>query len=239
VIGVLFAGGKGERLGSDPVSKPLVPVGGRPLYTYGVDALLSVRCKHIWVIAGDHYDISEDVASRYDRHTVFATVDNPPEPTILASMAAIGTYREDVAMAFGDEWYDLEAVRAFRGRWNGIAAAMLFFVRGEETARKTYTAITSNGYAGMPRIHRLIEKPTWVPAERPYGAIAGTGLAIVRKEIANACAELREHPNWVDLFQVGAVDRGLPTFAVPYDAAYFNVNTPDDLSELREYVTRK
>jgi NDP-sugar pyrophosphorylase family protein len=130
-------------------------------------------------------------------------------------------------------------VREFRKKWNGIPAALLFFVHNEATARKTYTALLGSGYIGMPRIHRLIEKPTWVPRDRPYGAIAGTGLAIVNKDVANECARYADRADWVDLFQLAAIDRGLPTFAVPFETDYFNVNRPEDLADLREFVARR
>jgi NDP-sugar pyrophosphorylase family protein len=239
MIGVVLAGGKGTRLGADPVSKPMVDVGGRPLYTYGVDALASLGCKELIIEAGGNADLVEDVY-------VGSTIAGCPVSahaggvgTILGDLARNAPFSEDVAMVFGDEWYDLDAVRAFRLEWNGVKDAQLFFVHGEGTAKKTYTAIGVPDYSSANRatlrVHRLVEKPVWVPSDRPFGPIAGTGLAIVKKEIANAASAIASHRDWVDLFQL-AIDSGKNVTAIPFVAAYFNVNAPDDLAALREFV---
>ena len=74
------------------------------------------------------------------------------------------------------------------------------------------------------------------PGRERRGDVAGTGLAIVRKELANVAPAIASHRNWVDLFQL-AVDSGLTVYATPFDSQYFNVNTQEDLDALRGYLS--
>jgi len=248
VIGVLSAGGKGVRLGADPTSKPMVDVGGRPLYTYGVEALMAVGSDEVTVLSGGNHDVCDNIIDGMKDGespglAPVSVVCGEPRG-ILADLASLAPFNQDVAMCFGDEWYDLEAVREFASAWERSralgAAAMLFAVRDSSMVRKTYTVLGAPmnliSYHQAVRAHRFIEKPKFIWQERPAGPIAGTGLAIVRKEVANRAVDVADHPNWVDLFQL-AVDEGLTVYVVPFDAPYFNVNEKEDLVDLRKYVT--
>jgi len=50
-LAIILAAGKGKRMGSD-LPKVLVPVGGRPMIRYVIDAVRAAGIEHILIVVG-------------------------------------------------------------------------------------------------------------------------------------------------------------------------------------------
>lgn len=230
MLAVILAAGVGGRLGAhtDAVPKPLVPVNGRPLLGYTLDALASAGVDDAVVVTGYRQDqVRGALAASGRMRPALAFATNPRfhEPASLSLLAAREACGDDrFLLVMSDHLLSAELVTSLvrAGEEQPVPGAC--FVAADSTAHgprytdeATKLAVAPDGF--VEEIGKRL--PRWDALD--------TGAFLLSPAVWDAFEEVPEPCELSALFGVLA-GRGLLLAADTEGAFWYDVDTPEDLA---------
>lgn len=179
VDAVLMAGGRGERLRPLTLTtpKPLLPVGGRPIIDYNIEALMLHGVKSISVTVNylreqieEHF---RDAASYGGRSMQIGCVAEPTRLGTMGSLALVeGFTQEDVIVMNSDLLTTIDYAAMYRRHKESGAWLTMGVI--PYTVNVPFAILQTEG----DRVAGLQEKPA-------YNYLANAGVYMMRREIAD------------------------------------------------------
>lgn len=235
--GLILAGGRGKRVGetTNLINKCMVDIAGKPLLENSLNYAISSGVEEIVLVVGykaediiNHYGIS------YEGKRIKYVIQHEQKGLVHAIECSKKTIDGvDFALFLGDELL-LEPrhktmVEAFQ---NQDIFALCGVVRQPDKRKisRTYAIFQDDNR----RIYRLIEKP-----RQPMNDWMGTGNCLFRNEIfeyldRTPINQERGEEELPDLIQC-AIDEGRRVESFEICAGYTNINSQEDLNELKEW----
>lgn len=226
VDAVLMAGGRGERLRPATLNtpKPLLPIDGKPIIDYNIDALAKAGVKNIYVTVNYlHEQIENHLAKpRTDGVDVRCIL----EPTRLGTMGAVSlidTFKSPDVLIMNS---DLLTTLNFDDMYQ----------RHVDTHADITMAVT-NYTVSVPfaivetdednRVKQLAEKPV-------YNYFANAGVYIVRRELLNRLhsGEYMDAPDFIS----SACTDGFNVRTFPIVGTWIDIGSPDDFRTAEEFM---
>ncbi len=233
--GLVLAGGSGTRLRPFTHSQPkhLLPVGGKAIIDYGIEALAAAGIREMGVVVGVETDrpLREHLAdgSRFGLHLHYIF---QPEPRGLAH-----------AVLCAEEFLAEEPFFLFLGDnllqdpLGDMVREYLREGKGEVIALKDVPNPSDYGVAELDasgKVVRLLEKPA-----RPPSSLAVVGAYVFGPEIVDACREVRTSPRGeleiTDAIQV-LIDGGRPVLPHRLRGWWKDAGNPEHLLEANQCV---
>lgn len=213
---VLMAGGRGERLRplTESVPKPLLPVGGKPIIDYNVDALQRCGITNIHVTVNYlHEQIERHFAGRGDRIPVRCTLEPAPLGTFGSIGLVEGLSHDNVLVMNSDLLTTINFEKLYE---HHIASgAALTMAVTTYTVSVPYAILRTEG----DRVKSFQEKPT-------YNFFANAGIYIVRREMLST-VNGRERVDATDFID-SLLERGEKVAYFPIDGTWIDIGSPDD-----------
>lgn len=213
---VLMAGGRGERLRplTDSVPKPLLPVGGKPIIDYNVQALRRCGINNIFVTV--NY-LRTQIEEHFSRDKEYAAVKCVAEPLPLGTFGSIGLVEglthKNVLVMNSDLLTSINFEKMYEHHLQTEAALTM--------AVTTYTV--SVPYAIVrtqaDRVESFREKPT-------YNFFANAGIYIVGRELLSTVTG-KERVDATDFID-SLLAKGLKVTYFPIDGTWIDIGSPDD-----------
>lgn len=234
--GVVLAAGRGTRLAPLTKARPkaLVELGGRPLVTHALDAVVALGAERLILVVGSDGDEIQavlggsyaDVPVRYVRQI-------RPEGPAHALLAAEAEIEGGFLAVHGDNVFQRPQPELLRRHGERRPDATLLVESvAPERARQAVCRVSPRG-----RVLELVEHPG--PADREVGRIAA-GLYALEPSVFDACRRVepsvegeRELTDALNLL----VREGRRVAAVPLEGHRVNVNTPRDLDRARRMLS--
>ncbi len=221
VVGVIMAGGAGERMrrSGEPVPKPMVQVAGRPLVEHNLLALLKAGVRDVAVVVGASGEAAElvsawaAVAGRDLVAGVGGRLELVVEATPLGNAGALTLVRRECAtllLVFADNLTSLDLAELATA--HAETSADLTLAVHDETFVLPYGVVDQ--VSGVVVGYR--EKPG-VPVT------VGSGIAVVGPAAAAALSAGAMPAGVIDLVH-RSVESGLLVRSYPHRAAWIDVN---------------
>lgn len=213
---VLMAGGRGERLRplTDKTPKPLLPVGGKPIIDYNVEALRRCGISDIFVTV--NY-LHEQIEAHFKTEEGTESVTCVLEPAPLGTFGSIGLIsglKHDNVLVMNS---DLLTTVNFEKLYEHHITS------GADLTMAVITYTVSVPYAIVKteadRVSSFQEKPT-------YNFFANAGIYIVKRELLD-CVTGTERVDATD-FMDSLLERGLKLSYFPIDGTWIDIGSPDD-----------
>ena len=234
---LVLAGGRDKRLGtgSNEKNKCMLPIDGKHLIEYNLDCLEHTGISQVVIVVGYRAEtIINTYGIKYNGKSIEYVIQDGQKGLVHAiecAKDALG--KEDFMLMLADEFMLNPRHEQMIEKYNKEG---LFGVCGVVTVddinliKKTYSIIESDGN----RIYRLIEKPS-----KPMNNIMGTGNCIFKNEILSYIEQTpinqkRGEKELPDLIQC-AIDEGNIIKSFEICDRYVNVNSKEDLQDLRSY----
>lgn len=223
---IILAGGLGNRLRplTDSLPKCLVPIKGRPLLDYWIDALAAAGVKSARVNTHAHAEQVRDAIAQVNASGRLRLAETY-EPTLLGSAGTIAANADlaedvdDVIVVYADNFSDVDLARmlAFH-RDHGDPLTMLLF-RAPNPSACGIADLDDHG-----RIVSFVEKPS-----APKSDLANGGVYIVTADAYREIAAMRA-------FDIGF--EVLPKFVGrmrgwPWEGYHLDIGTPEALAKAR------
>ncbi len=223
---MILAGGLGTRLRplTDSLPKCLVPIKGRPLVDYWIDALAASGVKRAWVNTHAHADRVRDYIQRVNTSGRLNLAESH-EPKLLGSAGTIAANADiaddadDVIVVYADNFSDIDLARmlAFH-RSHGDPCTMLLF-RAPDPSACGIAELDDHG-----RVVSFVEKPS-----EPKSDLANGGVYIVTADAYREIAAM-------EAFDIGF--EVLPKFVGrmrgwPWEGYHLDIGTPEALAKAR------
>lgn len=214
VDAVLMAGGRGERLRplTEHTPKPLLPVGGRAIIDYNIDALRACGVENIYVTVNYlHEQLELHFAKRGDG---VQCVLEPRRLGTMGSLALIDTLKShDVLVMNSDLLTDIDFQALYeRHRESGAALTMAVV---PYKVSVPYAILELNG----DRVTGLAEKPT-------YNYYANAGVYMMRADVAKSITK-GEYLDATDLIDRLIGDGEKVTY-FPIDGTWIDIGSPKE-----------
>ncbi|MFO8034043.1 MAG: glucose-1-phosphate thymidylyltransferase [Candidatus Bipolaricaulota bacterium] len=233
--GLVLAGGSGTRLRPFTYSQPkhLLPVGGKAIIDYGIEAMAAAAIREIGVVVGVETDgpLREHLTdgSRFGLHMDYVF---QPEPRGLAHAVLCAEEflaGEPFFMFLGDNLLQdplEDMVRSFSARGGGAVIAL------KEVRNPSDYGVAELDAEG--RVTRLLEKPSVPPTN-----LAVVGAYAFGPEIVDACKKvhpsLRGELEITDAIQV-LIDDGRPVLPHRLAGWWKDTGKPEHLLEANQCV---
>ena len=234
------AAGRGTRLSLKNSGGPkvMIPVGGRPLLEFVLEAGMRVPLNRIVIVIGvGGEQIQGHFGTSY--HGVPILYVTQPEPLGLAHAVSMSErYVTDAMLVInGDEIFlDNRHSEMYRFIEESDADGLVGFLRTSETER------IQIGY-GMDleadgRVLKLVEKP-----KAAWNDILGVGTWFVRRDFfefysRTRISETRGERDFVDVLQL-MVDEGKSVYGFDLKGEFINLNRPEDLTRAEALLGRR
>lgn len=213
---VLMAGGRGERLRplTDSTPKPLLPVAGKPIIDYNVDALHRYGIKNIFVTVNYlHEQIESHFANRADDTPITCVT----EPMALGTLGSIGLIKDfshsNVLVMNSDLLTTLDFEKMYEHHeTSGAALTMAVTTYGVSVP---YAIVRTQD----DRITGFEEKPT-------YNYFANAGIYIIRTEHLKSVSGHKrlDATDFIDYL----LSQGEKVSYFPIDGTWIDIGSPDD-----------
>jgi len=234
---LILAAGRGTRLGqlTENKNKCLIKIGGKPLITYSLDCVVKTPVSEIVIVVGHMAEeIIKTLGDNYKGKPI-KYVFQPEQKGLVHAIdcAKDALDKNDFMLMLGDELMKnprhLEMIKKFREE-SPTAICGMVRVESPDLIKKTFTIIQGENN----QIFRLIEKPT-----HPFGNLMGTGNCIFKNEILSYIPKTpiswqRKEKELVDLIQC-AIDDGKLVKSFIICDRYFNINSPEEIKEIKSY----
>ncbi|MED5371179.1 MAG: glucose-1-phosphate thymidylyltransferase [Myxococcota bacterium] len=223
---LILAGGKGSRLRplTATRSKQLLPVAGRPLLHYAVQAVRDAGCHEIGVIVGDTGPEIQAALGDGSAFGVSITLLHQPEPLGLAHALLVAEPflgAQPFLMFLGDNLLQGAIAPFLQRHVRDGNAATLLLARVPDPQRFGVVEVSGE------RVTRLVEKP-----QNPASDLALTGIYLLDSRIFSAARAIAPSPRGeleiTDALQV-LVDRGEPVIGLPVQGWWKDTGKPEDL----------
>ncbi|MDQ3033764.1 MAG: sugar phosphate nucleotidyltransferase [Myxococcota bacterium] len=233
VLGVILAAGKGTRLMPFSVRhpKPLLPVLGRPLIEYQLEALRELGVRRVIVVIG-HLG-AEIVQALGDGSRFGLAIEYVEQEATLGIAHALARVEplvdRPVMVLLGDIFFVHDGLARMLAMLDAGAAGVLA-VKEEsdaEAIRRNFVAIEDES----GRVVRVIEKP-----RHPRGRLKGCGIYLFQPDVFDALRRtprtaMRDEYELTDGIQI-FIDDGYDVRAARVIREDVNVSYPKDLLEL-------
>lgn len=214
---VLMAGGRGERLRplTDHTPKPLLPVGGKPIIDYNVEALRQCGIKNIYATVNYlHEQLETHFAERGDTFPVTCVVESKP----LGTFGSIGLLKSalthsNILVMNSDLLTTIDFEKMYEHHEAGQAAlTMAVTTYGVSVP---YAIVRTEG----DKVLSFEEKPT-------YNYFANAGIYIVRRELLQELsgADYVDATDFID----SLLAAGEKVSYFPIDGTWIDIGSPDD-----------
>jgi NDP-sugar pyrophosphorylase family protein len=221
---ILLAGGKAERLGEAAAGRPkaLVPVAGRPLAAYQVEALAAAGVRRVLVsCAAGSEPLFEEALAALGPEIVPV---GEPEPLGrgggLRFAAAARRDEDDVFALNGDELLDLDLAGLLSAHRAAGAAATITVV----PLPSAFGVVDVTGDDVVTGFREAPRLPFW----------ASCGVYVLGEEALARLPERGDHERTT--FPELAAERRLRAFR--HEGVWLTVNTPKDLRVAEDYLVR-
>lgn len=225
VSAVLMAGGRGERLRpmTDTLPKPLLPIAGKPIINYNIEALAAAGINDITVSTRYlAHKIEEHFASPVAGVNVKCVTEEKPLGTIGALSLMIPRDPEGTTLVMNS---DLLTTISYEDmflthleRKADITVAVLPY-----TVSVPYAILTIDG----DNITGIKEKPT-------YSYYANAGIYLISNRLLNELTP-GEHLDATD-FVENAINLGLTVTYYPINGTWIDIGTPTDFKQAEELM---
>ena len=238
--GLVLVAGEGTRLRplTFTIPKPLIPVMGKPLVEYILDAMRDAGIVDVCLVIGHLGNLFQDVLG--DGSRLGVKIRYVKQEQRLGIAHAIyraieeGVITKEFVVHLGDNYFE-ENIRRFVEQFKeSNADVFIVLTKYKDPTRFGYVLLQDG------KVTRLIEKPK----QPPPGGYTLTGLYMFRDPdlVAKAFRDLR--PSWrgeyeiTDLIQ-WFIDRGYKVgYAITY-GWWKDTGTPDDMLELMQMLLDK
>lgn len=211
---VLMAGGRGERLRPLTLQtpKPLLPVGGKPIIDYNIEALHSYGVSNIFVTV--NY-LREQIIDHFsDPDSGVICVEEPRRLGTMGSLALVdGLSHDNLILMNSDLLTNVDFAMMFRHHRDSGADITMATVPYSISVPFAIIETDSD------RVTALREKPT-------YNYMANAGIYMLRRSIASEIkpGEYLDAPDMVQR----VIDHGGKVSWFPIDGTWIDIGTPDD-----------
>lgn len=218
---LILAAGVGSRLRplTDRLPKCLVPISGRPILAYWIDALTSVGVRDIWINTHAHAEQVRSYLASYNARDCGAQLHECHEPVLLGSAGTIAANRgiadgaTDVLVLYADNFslFGLRRVLDFHAERKAAFTMTLF-----ETSRPSACGIVA--LDPRRRIVHFEEKPSL-----PRSNLANAGIYVLDAATYREIADLQAFDIGFDVIKhfVGRM------YGYRLDDFFIDVGTPD------------
>lgn len=227
VDAVLMAGGRGERLRPLTLStpKPLLPIGGRPIIDYNVEALRSYGIENIFVTV--NY-LKEQIIAHFSGHASLPGVVCVEEPRRLGTMGSLslvdGLRQEHVLVMNSDLLTTVDFARMFQHHVDSDS----------DITMATVPYNVSVPYAIVHHMDGLVtalsEKPT-------YTYMANGGIYMMKRTVADSIPT-GEYLDAPDLLEQ-VIARGGRVTSFPIDGTWIDIGSPEDFRTADTLMSNK
>lgn len=240
-MGVLLAAGKGTRIRpfSDTLPKPLLPVLGRPLLVWQIDAMVALGIRDITIVIGH---LGHQIVQTLGDGSAFGVrLSYVEQDRMLGIAHAVGQLERGVDRPFllflGDIFFETRDLGSLLTRFRQPGVHAVLAVKREPSAeaiRRNFTVeIDAQGF-----VRRVIEKP-----RHPKTDIKGCGLYLFDPAIFDAIRRtprtaLRDEYELTDAIQI-FIEYGYGVVAAEVVEDDLNLSTPKDLLDLNLHVLAK
>lgn len=236
---LILAGGRGKRLDalSADRNKCMIPIAGRPVIEFSLNAAAATSVDEIIVVVGYRAEeIINHYGNSYKNKPVKYVIQYEQKGLVHAIECAKDTVgQDDFLLLLGDEIlinprHQL-MIDAFNREENLFAVCGILKVKDLSLIKRTYALIQNN----ENQIFRLIEKP-----RNPINEYMGTGDCVFNNQIFDYIQYTpfhheRNEKELPDLIQC-TIDDGRPVKSFIICDYYANVNSADDIT-LAERLT--
>lgn len=186
---LILAAGVGSRLRplTDRLPKCLVPVAGRPLLAYWIDALTRVGVRDIWINSHAHAEQVRSFMASYNARACGVRLHECYEPVLLGSAGTVTANRgitdgaSDVVVVYADNFSLLDLRRMLVCHEERHAAFTMALFEASNPAACGIAELEADG-----RIVRFEEKPA-----HPRGNLANAGIYVLAAPTYREIADLR------------------------------------------------
>lgn len=235
--GVVFAAGRGSRMGAltEGKPKPLVEVGGRPMLTDVFERLRGLDVSELVVVVGYEGGRIRETYGDGFRGTPITYAEQPdPEGMADALLCAEPLVDGPFVGMDGDGIVRGDLSRPVeRQREPGVDSTLLLQRVSAEAARsKAVCELDDDG-----NLERIVKEP----ADPPEGAFVAASMHTFSPGVFDACRRVERSPRGEyelsDALQ-SMVDDGLTVAGVEHDGWLVNVNTPAEREEAERRLDR-
>ncbi|MCM1005968.1 MAG: nucleotidyltransferase family protein [Prevotella sp.] len=213
---VLMAGGRGERLRplTENVPKPLLPVGGKPIIDYNVEALRRCGISNIFVTVNYlHSQIEDHFANSEDFNTVKCVLEPAPLGTFGSIGLVNGLKHRNVLVMNSDLLTSINFEEMYEHHLNTEAALTMAVT--SYTVSVPYAIVRTHA----DRVESFQEKPT-------YNFFANAGIYIVNRDLL-ASVTGKERVDATDFID-SLLAAGQKVAYFPINGTWIDIGSPDD-----------
>jgi NDP-sugar pyrophosphorylase family protein len=239
-MGVILAAGKGTRMQpfSDRYPKPILPIGGKPLVGYQLEALRNIGVTDVVVVIG-HLGF-EVVRALGDGSDYGVKIRYVEQGATLGIAHAVSRLEQKIDRPFflflGDIFFEMAQLGALAEAVGASACSAALAVKREtdlESIKRNF--VVHVGDDGL--VHRVIEKP-----RHPRTTLKGCGLYFFDVSFFDAIRRtprtaLRDEYEITDAIQI-FIDDGYKVKALEIVKDDLNLTFPHDLLSLNLHILR-
>jgi len=217
VKAIILAGGRGSRLGTNK-NKSNILANKKSLLQHHCEQLKPYVDK-VYIVEGFYSVNREHISLPFE--ILYNT-----GGVISAIQHALKQVKDNCILVFGDEYADNpnyeEMIREFNNSKSIVTLGYITRNQNSELIHDTYSLEPFSN-----QILRIVEKPTILP-----NYLQGTAYSIISKSFEKYLMEdTLSYPDSIQL----AIDNGEVVTAIDFADEFFNVNTPSELSRMRNF----
>ncbi len=230
---LILSGGKGTRLRplTHTSAKQLIPVGGKPVLFYGIEAIKNAGIEEIGIVIGETGDEIKRAVGDGKKFGVKVTYIYQPEPMGLAHAVKISKDflgEEKFIMYLGDNLIK-DDLKKFKEHFEKNNSNSLILLAKVPNPQDFGVAEFKNG-----KLVKLVEKP-----KKPPSDLALVGVYFFDKNIFSACEEIK--PSWRNELEITdaiqwLIDHKLKVEALTIKGWWKDTGKPEDLIEANRFV---
>ncbi|MEN3046214.1 MAG: glucose-1-phosphate thymidylyltransferase [Candidatus Hydrothermales bacterium] len=230
---LILSGGRGTRLRplTHTSAKQLIPVGGKPILFYGIEAVRNAGIENIGIVIGETGEEIKNSVGDGSKFNVKVTYIFQPKPLGLAHAVKISKDfigDEPFIVFLGDNLIK-DDLKKFREYFEKKKLNSLILLSRVSNPQDFGVAELKNG-----KVVRLVEKPKNPPSE-----FALVGVYFFDKNIFNACEEIK--PSWRNELEITdaiqwLIDKNLNVDALLIKGWWKDTGKPEDLIEANRFV---
>ena len=241
VQGVILAAGKGTRIQpfSDLLPKPLLPILGKPLLVWQIEAMRAIGVEQITVVIGHlGHLVARTLGDGSDYGVRLAYVEQQEMLGIAHAVGQLEPHVEEPFLLFlGDIFFETEDLGEMVALFERDGVDAVLAVKPEsdrDSIRRNFTVdVDGSGF-----VRRVIEKP-----RHPRTDVKGCGLYLFDPAVFDAIRRtprtaLRDEYELTDSIQI-FIDWGYGVVPAPIVREDLNLSMPGDLLDLNLHVMRE
>jgi len=217
VKAIILAGGRGSRLGLNK-NKSSILVNRKSLLQHHCEQI-APYVEKVYVVEGFYSVNRAHISQPFEILSNISGV-------ISSVRHAVKKAKDNCILVFGDEYADNpdyeEMIRVFNTSNSIVTLGYITRMQNRELIHDTYSLELSRN-----RVENIVEKPTTLP-----NSLQGTAYSVISKNFEKYLMEdTLSYPDSIQL----AIDNGEVVTAVNFAHEFFNVNTPRELSRMRNF----